>query len=248
MFDIFCGCIFFADDILLLSGSLRQLQMMLDICVNFANDNDIKFNHSKSHLFQVGLSAEVILPRLCLGCNDLEWVSELKYLGVLLLSGKRLCVNTDLNCRKFLGSSFALMQKCGGLSEEILCKLIMTHCVPFLFYGIDSVFLTIEQIHKMSVTFNTVFRRIFHMSRSTSMRLIYNFLGIKTFDCLYDERHLCLIRNCCFSSCELLRLCCSCCYERCWNTCFKYDVHFNLSVGFIKKQVWKYFKTTLPVN
>ena len=48
--DMFCGCIFFTDDILLLSASLCKLQLLLTICVYFATENDIKFNHLKSHV------------------------------------------------------------------------------------------------------------------------------------------------------------------------------------------------------
>ena len=33
------------------------------------------------------------------------------------------------------------------------------------------------------------------MSRCTTMRIIYNFLGITTIDCMYAERLMCLIRN-----------------------------------------------------
>ena len=245
--NIFCGCMLFADDILLLSGSLSHLQLMLDICVNFADNNDIMFNHKKSNLFQIGLSADTILPQLSLGCNELKWISELKYLGVVFMCGKKLLVNTDLQCRKFLGTAFALLQKCGHLSEEILCKVILTHCLPLMLYGVDSIFITKDQIRKLSVAFNTAFRRVFHMSRFSSMRLLYSFMGFKTLDCLYEERLMCLIRNCSSSECELLRMYSELCFARCWDICLKYDVHPNLSIACIKRQVWCYFHTILIV-
>jgi hypothetical protein len=81
--DVFCGCMFFADDILLISASLLMLQSMLDICVDFAVNNDLKFNHTKSHLFQIGLQSAVMLPTLLLGSNELHWADELKYLDVV---------------------------------------------------------------------------------------------------------------------------------------------------------------------
>ena len=185
--DIYCGGMFFADDILLITASLRQLQLMLDICTDFAYTTDLRFNHLKSHLIQFGLSHEIKLPNLKLANNELCWVNELKYLGVLFVSGKKFSVNVDYNCRKFLGSSFAILQKCKYLSEEIVCKLILTNCLPMLLYGVDSLFLRTEQVRKMSVSFNIVFRHIFHMSKFSSMRAIYNFLGTKTLDCIYKE-------------------------------------------------------------
>ena len=102
--DIYCGCMFFADDILLMPGSIRQLQLMLDICIHFASNVDLKFNYAKSHLFQVGLSSEIVLPKLCLDDNDLACVKDLKYLSVTMILGKKLVVDINVNCRKFLFS------------------------------------------------------------------------------------------------------------------------------------------------
>ena len=46
--DIFCGALFYADDIVLLSGSAVKLQAMLDICNEYGMIFDIKFNVDKS--------------------------------------------------------------------------------------------------------------------------------------------------------------------------------------------------------
>ena len=70
---------------------------MLDLCIEFAVENNTKFNHSKLHLFEVELVTDVELPKFNLGDKDLAWVKELKYLGVTLVSGKYLTVNISLN-------------------------------------------------------------------------------------------------------------------------------------------------------
>ena len=44
---VFVGCIFYADDVLLLSGSMIKLQKLLDLSIEFANEFSMKFN-SKS--------------------------------------------------------------------------------------------------------------------------------------------------------------------------------------------------------
>ena len=102
-----------------------------------------------------------------------------------------------------------------------------------LLYGIDSVSLMTGQIRRMSVAFNTVFRRIFKMSKFSPMRIIYNFIGIKTLDCLYDERCFCLMRNCYNTSFDLLRFCSLfVSFQRDLNC--KYNLHLGLS-----RTVWK---------
>jgi len=46
------GCLLYADDLILLSASVLQLQKMLDICHDVGSFLDIKFNAKKSLLMQ----------------------------------------------------------------------------------------------------------------------------------------------------------------------------------------------------
>ena len=46
--DIFVGSIFNVDDILLMSGFVTKLQLMLDLCLECAFDNDLVFNGKNS--------------------------------------------------------------------------------------------------------------------------------------------------------------------------------------------------------
>ena len=138
---MFCGCLLFDYDNLLLSVSFNKLYCMLDLCMEFAVENDTKFNHLKSHRFQVRLVTEVDLPKLNnLSDKHLVMVKELIFLGVTFVFGKYLTVNISLNCRKYLGASLAILQKCKFLAEDILCYLILKNYVPTLRHGLDSSF------------------------------------------------------------------------------------------------------------
>jgi len=48
---VYIGCLVYADDVILLSASVLQLQKMLGLCCNQAADIDIAFNAKKSSLF-----------------------------------------------------------------------------------------------------------------------------------------------------------------------------------------------------
>lgn len=50
----FFGCLFYADDIILLAHTLRGMQKMLDICSEFALECDTKFNATKSVALRFG--------------------------------------------------------------------------------------------------------------------------------------------------------------------------------------------------
>jgi hypothetical protein len=77
VFGCFFGAIFYADDIVLLSGSLQNLQHMIDICVNFGTKYGISFNPLKSQCMAFHPSKCNYVPSavLDLGLHKLEWVT-----------------------------------------------------------------------------------------------------------------------------------------------------------------------------
>ena len=52
--DMNVCCLVYADDIVLLSGSLHKLQLMLNICNAEMNYLHLKFNTSKCHVLSIG--------------------------------------------------------------------------------------------------------------------------------------------------------------------------------------------------
>jgi len=52
--SVFVRCLLYADDIVLLSPSCYGLQKLRNICENFANTWDIKFNPAKSQVITLG--------------------------------------------------------------------------------------------------------------------------------------------------------------------------------------------------
>ena len=46
--NLFMGCIMYADDLLLLSSSVKELQCMMDICSEISSELGITFNANKS--------------------------------------------------------------------------------------------------------------------------------------------------------------------------------------------------------
>jgi len=58
---VFMGCILYADDIVLLSGSCYGPQKMVDICSNYGHRFDIKFNPLKSQTTVFGAPPPLVL-------------------------------------------------------------------------------------------------------------------------------------------------------------------------------------------
>ena len=81
---------------------------------------------------KIGSLLDLKLPSLVLGGCKLEWINEIKYLGVVFNAGKKFYVDVNFNSRKYLETSFTILQKCKYSSEVILYKLIFANCLPTL--------------------------------------------------------------------------------------------------------------------
>ena len=130
--DTFVGALGYADDVTLMSPSIRGLRQMVDICETFAAEYDNKFHETKTVaiLFGNGESSECHLK---LNGQPVTWVREVNHLGNIVTSyltdardsaGKRsICIGS---VNKLLGSY-------GKIQRNVLCKLFQIYCCSF--YG-----------------------------------------------------------------------------------------------------------------
>ena len=87
---LFLGCLFYADDVLLLCPSVTGLQYMSDVCVASGDMLSLKFNPLKSHCLAIGKFASVSLPSMWLDSHPIPWAFSIKYLGVYIVNGRKL--------------------------------------------------------------------------------------------------------------------------------------------------------------
>jgi len=75
LYGKYIGCIVYAHDFILLSGSVVKLQKMLDICYCNGLDLDVVFNAKKSSLFVVGKAYDVAIDCFHVGCDSISRVT-----------------------------------------------------------------------------------------------------------------------------------------------------------------------------
>ena len=96
--SIFEGCISYADDILLVAGSLIKLELMLNVFFNFGYDNDLIFNARKSLRFAFDELFEVARRAvMSIGGSTLDLVGVCCYLGINICSGGKAFSITNRN-------------------------------------------------------------------------------------------------------------------------------------------------------
>lgn len=78
---LFVGCLFYADDVMLLCPSVSG--------VAIADMLFLKFNPFKSQYLAMGKFASFSLPPMLLDSHPIPWVTSVKYLGVYIFSGRK---------------------------------------------------------------------------------------------------------------------------------------------------------------
>jgi hypothetical protein len=115
-----CACIYlYADDILLLAPSVDCLQKLFTLCKTELNILGLKINESKTVCMRIGPRYQNSCANLITAVNkELQWVDEIRYLGVYLVSSFKFKCSFD-NAKKYFYRSFnAVFGRLGGKASR----------------------------------------------------------------------------------------------------------------------------------
>jgi exonuclease III len=159
----FSYIILYADDILLVSSSLCELQILLHACERELKWLDMAINVNKSCCIRIG-------PRFGVKCiaistingDTLPWVTELRYLGIYLIHSRVFCCSHDQAKRAYHRSLNAIFGKVGRIaSEEVVLQLVSSKCLPILMYGTEACGLKKSDIRSLDFTVNRFLMKLF---------------------------------------------------------------------------------------
>ena len=118
-----------------------------------------------------------------------EWVSEWKYLGIVLKSGSRFGCSITERVKAFYRSLNSILRIDGRSDDMILLQLVESHCVPILTYGIEVVSVADrDERRSLRVAYNSVFRRIFGYRIFESVSTLQHSLGRQTWEELVERK------------------------------------------------------------
>lgn len=135
--NLFVGCIMYADDLILLSASVLELQTMLDCCGEVGRDLAITFNCKKSHCMFIGPSKVATPPPMVLDGAAIQWTDRIKYLGLTLVAGVKFKIDLADARRKFFVSTNTILNKCKYTCDVVKLELMESYCLPILMYGLE---------------------------------------------------------------------------------------------------------------
>lgn len=125
------NCIAYADDLIILAPSRFGLQRLLDVCSEWASNNNMSFNIKKSLFIVYGISADSNVHDVFLSGICLKRVFSFTYLGHSLSS--TLSDDNDIvRCQRSLLRSFnSLYTRFKSVPVKVFSKIFSACCCPY---------------------------------------------------------------------------------------------------------------------
>ena len=122
--------ILYADDLCIVSLSSAGLQKLLSICDEYCASHSITFNVKKSvcMFFKCTVNKHCDNSTVFLSGNQINFVQEVKYLGVLLNPSMKTSIDVSRQTRKFYAQANMLLRNFRYCSNEVKCSLFKSFC------------------------------------------------------------------------------------------------------------------------
>ena len=173
----------FADDIALIAPSAKGLQAILSVCEKYALDHDIVYNTSKTVCMLIRPKKLSNLKRVSLSLcgNELEFVEQYKYLGVLISNVSSDNNDIDRQRRALYRRANMLFRKFHACSVEVKQMLFQTYCMNMYCAQLWCNF-TKKTMQKLRVAYNNCLRRFLGFPRFCSASGMFVSNNIRSFD------------------------------------------------------------------
>ena len=150
----------YADDLILMSASLSDLQSLINLCVERLAAVLLTVNYKKCYSVRIGKRFTSYCEPLTIGHVQITFVDEIRYLGVFIKSSHTLKFNLEHGKKKFYGCLNEIFRKVGN-KELVVISLCNSFCIPMLLYGVDVMNLTKTEKQRLSSPFDRMFSRLF---------------------------------------------------------------------------------------
>ena len=110
----------------------------------------------------------------------LPWVTEIRYLGIYLVSSSKFKCSLDHAKRAFYRSANSLLGKIAITpSEKVTLHLVNSKCFPILLYGLEACPLNKSEFSSLNFTATRLFMKIFRSSNSNLINECMFFFGVE---------------------------------------------------------------------
>jgi hypothetical protein len=235
----------YADDIILLSISISDMQKLVKICIDCLTELDLPINFSKSNFLRVGPRHDALCSNITYNQTIFEWVKEIKYLGVYIVGSKCFYCDYSNARKKFFRAFNAIYGRVGDKNVvSLLISLLSTVCTPVLLHGIDATYANNYELKRLCNSYDRAFMKIFNTFNSNIIASCQWYSNCLNMEHQIDLHRLKYLRRVqCLVSIDSDNL------FNCFGTALfdhklmkKYDINYNDSVDTITHKIVIHFE------
>ena len=130
--NVFLGALGYADDIVIMSPSIRGLNEMIRVCESYADEYSLLFNEQKTVAIKFGDNFKSNC-HVILNGKQVEWKEEVRHLGNIISSTLPDAPDCALKRSQFISFVNKMIGNYRNVHTDILCRLFGTYCCSF--YG-----------------------------------------------------------------------------------------------------------------
>ena len=225
----------YADDVKLLSPTIRGLQKLLEICETFAQEYNVTFNAEKTQCIRYGKYAYTrdTHSGVMLEGKLLNWHSSITYLGSVL----RYDLSDDADIRQKVGICVSqvnnLNKRFGQLSMRVKSKLMQSYCCSW--FGCQTWDINCKYAKKMNISWNKAVRRVLGIPYRTHTALLPYLIENPSFRKQHTSRYIKFYNSLLMSDNDSVKYIAECAYVNVTSVLGINRVHCQSTYGTISR-------------
>ena len=232
----------YADDIILLSSSLTDLQRLIDICEYDFYELDLKFNIKKSACLRIGKAFSAACANIVLNNEAIPWVFSTRYLGVYFKNGTKCNFDFTEIKSKFYRSVNSIFSKIGTMKNiNVVLSLLFSFSVPIIMYALEAIQLNNKSFKSLENSYFKIFYKVFNTFDKNIINHCMYYFGYKPFCYEYDYHKILFLKKMSCNQNMMLSLL----FEKFAKSelvalCSKYDI--SNRPNDVKRKIWNFFE------
>ena len=176
----------YADDVGIVSPSVRALQRILNICSEFAEEYNVTFNARKTVCMRVGKSGQPPKRSVSLHGVAIQWTDQIKHLGNAIPWNLKDDPDIRVKTGIFISQVNKLNNKFSTVHGLLRASLLQTYCCAW--YGCQTWDLASKSARSMNVQWNKAIRRTVGLPYDTHTCLLPIIIRGKSFKHQHKSR------------------------------------------------------------
>ncbi|XP_075984930.1 uncharacterized protein LOC142982353 [Anticarsia gemmatalis] len=186
--DRYVNNLSYADDMVLLSPSIKGLRRLLSICETYAREHDLVYNAKKTELlvFRSGRGPQNV-PPVWIGGQVVAVVERFKYLGHILTSDMKDDADIDRQRRALSIVGNMLARKFVKATPETKAHLFRAYCQSFYTCQLWTEY-TKRSLDAIRVQYNNIYRHLMGLAPYCSASGMFTEARLNTFNAIQRNR------------------------------------------------------------